>query len=61
MAFFTVAVVSALCLVLASTRKYAVFGAGLLLYFHPLKTIGLLALAGIAFYFYRKHQRRNIA
>ena len=61
MAFLTVAVVSALCLVLASTRKYAVFGTGLLLYFYPYKTIGLLALAGIAYYFYRKHQRRNIA
>ena len=60
MAFFTVAVISALCLVLASTRKYAVFGAGLLLYFQPFKTIGVLALAGIAYYFYRKHQRRNI-
>jgi hypothetical protein len=60
MAFFTVAVISALCLVLASTRKYAVFGAGLLLYFFPVPTIGVLALAGIAYYLYRKHQRRFI-
>ena len=57
MAFLTVAAVSALCLLLPSTRKYAVFGTGLLLYFQPYYTIGVLALAGIAYYFYR----RNIA
>jgi len=51
MAFFTVAVISALCLVLASTRKYAVLGAGLLLYFYPFPTLGLLAVAGIAYYY----------
>ena len=60
MAFFTVAVISALCLVLASTRKYSVFGTGLLFYFYPLSTLAVLALAGIAFYFYRKHKRRHI-
>jgi len=55
MAFFTVAVMSALCLVLASTRKYAVLGAGLLLYFYPLPTLGLLVVAGIAYYYiYRR-------
>ena len=51
MAFFTVAVISALCLVLASTRKYAVLGAGLLLYFYPFPTLGLLAAAGVAYYY----------
>jgi len=60
MAFFTVAVISALCLVLASTRKYAVFGTGLLLYLYPFSTLGVLVLAGITFYFYRKHKRRHI-
>ena len=51
MAFFTVAVISALCLVLASTRKYAVLGTGLLLYFYPFPTLGLLAVAGITYYY----------
>lgn len=59
MAFFTVAVMSALCLVLASTRKYAVFGAGLLLYFYPFPTLGLLAVAGIAYYYI--HRRNSHA
>ena len=59
MAFFTVAVISALCLVLASTRKYAVLGAGLLLYFYPLPTLGLLAVAGIAYYYF--HRRKSHA
>ena len=35
MSFISLAVLTALCLLLASTRKYAVFGAGLLLYFYP--------------------------
>jgi hypothetical protein len=60
MAFVTLAALTALCLLLASTRKYAVFGAGLLLYFYPFTSLGVLALAGIAYYFYRKHQRRNL-
>ena len=60
MAFVTLAALTALCLLLASTRKYAVFGAGLLLYFYPFTSLGVLALAGIAYYFYRKHQRRSL-
>jgi hypothetical protein len=56
MSFFTVTVISALCLVLASTRKYAVLGAGLLLYFYPFPTLGLLAAAGIAYYLYHRRQ-----
>ena len=59
MTFITVAVISALCLVFQSTRKYGVVGAGMLLYFQPQYTIGVLLVAGTAFYFYRKHQRRK--
>ena len=56
MAFISLAVLTALCLLLASTRKYAVFGAGLLLYFYPFFSLGVLALAGIAFIYLK---RRN--
>ena len=45
MTFITVAVISALCLVFPSTRKYGVIGTGLLLYFQPYYTIGVLLLA----------------
>ena len=51
MAFVTLAVLTALCLLLASTRKYSIFLAGLLLYFYPLLTLGVLAVAGIAFFY----------
>jgi hypothetical protein len=44
--------------VLASTRKY-VLGTGLLLYFYPFPTLGLLAVAGIAYYFF--HRRNSHA
>ena len=58
MTLITFAVISVLCLVFASTRKYGVVGTGLLLYFQPYYTIGVLLLAGIACYHYH---RRNIA
>lgn len=54
MTYFTVAVISALCLLLASTRKYSVIGMGMLLYFYPVITIGVLLLAGIAYFIYRR-------
>jgi hypothetical protein len=56
MTFVTVAVITALCFVFASTRKYGVIGTGLLLYFQPQYTVGVLLLAGIAyFYLHRKN------
>ena len=55
MTFITVAVVTALCFVFASTRKFGVIGTGLALYFQPYPTIGVLALAGVAYYFYRRN------
>ena len=54
MTYFTVAVISALCLLLPVTRVYGIIGAGILVYFHPFPTIGILLLGGIAFYFYRR-------
>jgi len=56
MTFITVAVISALCLVFSATRKYGVVGSGLLLYFQPYPTIGVLLLAGIAYYQYRRRK-----
>ena len=58
MTFITVAVISALCLVFASTRKYGVIGTGLLLYFKTYYTIGVLLLVGIA-YIYLKRRHTN--
>ena len=55
--YITVAVISALCLVFASTRKYGVVGTGLLLYFQPILTIGVLILAGGAYFYLH---RRNV-
>ena len=54
MTFITVAVITALCLVFSATRKYGVVGSGLLLYFQPYPTIGVLLLSGIAYFFYRR-------
>jgi len=53
--FVTVAVITALCFVFASTRKYGVIGTGLLLYFQPFFTVGVLAVAGIIYFFYRRN------
>ena len=54
MAFVTLAVMTALCLLLPVTRIYGVIGVGILLYFRPFLTLGVLALAGIAYHFYRR-------
>jgi hypothetical protein len=54
MTYFTVAVISALCLLLPVTKVYGIIGAGILVYFHAFPTLGILLLGGIAFYFFRK-------
>ena len=54
MTFITLAVITALCFVFSSTRKYGVIGSGLLLYFQPIVAIGVLLLAGIAYFIYRR-------
>lgn len=61
MTFITLAVITALCLVLPTTRIYAVIGTGLLFYFHPYYTIGVLLVMGIAFFYFRKHRRQSNA
>ena len=53
-AFINVAIVTALCLLLPATRIYGVIGVGILLYFRPYPTLGLLLIAGITYYFYRR-------
>ena len=52
MAFFTVAVISALCLLLPMTRVYGLLGAGILIYFFPFPTLGILATGGAAFFYF---------
>ena len=58
--FMILLVLMVLTSFLSSTRKHSVLIAGLLLFFYPYPSLGVLALAGIAYYFYRKHQRRNL-
>ena len=52
--FLTVAVVTALCLLLPVTRIYGVIGVGILLYFKPALSLGVLAVAGIIYFIYRR-------
>ena len=55
MAFFTVATISALCLLLPVTRVYGVIGTGILVYFYPFPTLGILIIGGaVYFYFFHK-------
>ena len=54
MAFLTVAAVSALCLLLPVTRVYGVIGAGILLYFFPFLTLGILLTGGAIFFYFHK-------
>ena len=56
-AFINVAIVTVLCLLLPATRIYGIIGVGILLYFRPSITLGVLIIAGIAYFIYR----RNIA
>ena len=57
MTFVTLAVITALCLAFAATRKYGVVGTGLLLYFQPYYTVAVLLVAAGAFYEY--HRRKT--
>ena len=54
MAFFTVAAVSALCLLLPVTRAYGVIGAGILMYFYPFPTIGILLTCEAGYLYFHK-------
>jgi hypothetical protein len=53
-AFINVAIVTALCLLLPATRIYGVIGVGILLYFRPILSLAVLALAGIIYFTYRR-------
>ena len=60
MTFLTPAVMGAVCLVFASTRKYAVLVIGLLLYLYPGWTLALLAGGGLPFlYFHLKPRSKS--
>lgn len=54
MTFLTVAIVTALCLLIPALRTQGVVGLGILLYFRPALSLAVLAVAGIAYYFYRR-------
>ena len=54
MTFINVAIVTALCLLLPATRIYGVVGVGILLYFRPALSLGVLAVAGIVYFIYRR-------
>jgi hypothetical protein len=58
MTVITLVVLAALCLVFPPTRIYSVILTGLLLYIYPYVTLGVLLVSGIAYYQFRKHQRR---
>ena len=53
-AFINVAIVTALCLLLPATRIYGVIGVGILLYFEFSLTLGVLTVAVIAYFIYRR-------
>jgi len=53
-AFLNVAIVTALCLLLPATRIYGVIGVGILLYFKFSLTLGVLLIAGIIYFTYRR-------
>ena len=54
MAFTSVVIVTALCLLVPSLRAYGIIGVGILLYFKPALSLAVLALAGITYFTYRR-------
>ena len=54
MLFITLAVTTVLFLLFPPTRLYAVIDMGLLLFLYPFLTIGILLLAGVAYYYFRE-------
>jgi hypothetical protein len=57
MFFVTLVVMTLLCLAFPITRAYGILGAGLLFYLNFYWTLGVVLLAGAA-YFYFKHWRK---
>ena len=60
MFFITLVVITAVCFLLPTTRLYGIIGAMLLLYFYTYLTIGILLLAGIAFYLHRRKSHAKL-
>ena len=58
--FLTLLVLTGLCLPMASTRKYAIVLAGLLMYFYPVQSFGVLAVAGIVFLYLKRRNSNAI-
>ena len=54
MAFTSVVIVTALCLLVPALRAYGIIGVGILLYFRPALSLAILALAGITYFTYRR-------
>ena len=54
MSFITLVVLTALCLVFPPTRIYAVILSGLLLYIYPAAALGVITVAGIFYFIYRR-------
>ena len=52
MTYFTVAAIAVLSAILPSTRIYSVICTGILLYFYPVPTIGILLTGGAAFFYF---------
>ena len=50
--FLSVVIVTALCLLVPGLRAYGVIGVGILLYFRPALTLGVLLIAGIIYFFF---------
>jgi hypothetical protein len=54
MSFITVAIVTALCLLVPALRLWGIIGVGTLLYFKSALTLGLLIFVGISYITYRR-------
>jgi hypothetical protein len=57
MFFTTLAVITALCLLIPFTRMYGVFGALITAYFYPAQSptlLGAIVLGGVVFIYWRK-------
>ena len=54
MSFITLVVLAAMCLIFPPTRIYAVIISGLLLYVSPAAALGVITVAGIAYFIYRR-------
>ena len=54
-AFINVAIVTTLCLLVPALRLWGIVGVGILLYFEFSLTLGVLTVAGIIYFIYRRN------